>query len=95
MREHVFLEVARLFAGKVALCALEWFLPGVFPNVRSEGGKNSARIVALFALVWFLPTVNKGMLLQTTVPTKRLVTLCAIVFDHIMDCLVMGKTTCT
>ena len=61
--------------------------------LRFEVGKLVAWIVALCAMVRFLPGVNEGVPLQIAVLTEWLVTLWAMVFDLIVDFLVMEKAT--
>ena len=55
MSEHVRLEVTRLFAGIVALCALECFLTRMCENVLLEVASVFAGIVALSAFERILP----------------------------------------
>ena len=52
MREHVVLEVARLFAGIVALCALECFLTRMCENVFLE-------VVSFFEGIVTLPAFER------------------------------------
>ena len=54
MREQVRLEMASLFAGIVALCALEFFFTRMCENVLLEGGFSGTRIVALCTVESFL-----------------------------------------
>ena len=55
MREQVLLEVASLFAGIVALCALESFLTRMRENVLLEIANLFARIIALSAAERIVP----------------------------------------